>query len=180
MVLPNGVFPFQHGFVDASDNPGGRRATENASIHMTFAKPFAKTPKVSVCFTEIHQPKGHRSLKTYAVDASPTGMRINIDTWAGREFYNARVAYLAYPERSDAIKGGDSFFVPKEDCRKTDWPGTPFKKEPNVFTVINYIDIGLSQSTLHILVTHQSASSKNLRYCGWGSDGTALVMIGMC
>ncbi|KAF0636019.1 hypothetical protein FPSE5266_20341 [Fusarium pseudograminearum] len=180
MVLPNGVFPFQHGIVDASDNPGGRKATENASIHVTFAKPFAKTPKVAVWFTEIIQPKGHRSLKTYVADVSPTGMRINIETWAGREFDNARVAYLAYPDGSDAIKGGVSYFVPKEDWRDTEWPGGAFKKEPNVFTAINYIDIGLSQSTLDILVTHQSASSTKLRHCGWSSDGTVLVMIGMC
>ncbi|KAM0348865.1 hypothetical protein ACHAP4_010681 [Fusarium culmorum] len=46
----------------------------NASIHATFAKPFAKTPKVAVWFTEIIQPKGHRSLKTYVADVSPTGM----------------------------------------------------------------------------------------------------------
>ncbi|KAH6991891.1 hypothetical protein EDB82DRAFT_573679 [Fusarium venenatum] len=177
MVLPNGVFPFQHGFVDASDNPGGRKATENASIHVTFAKPFAKTPKVAVWFTEIHQPKGHRSLKTYVAEVSNTGLRINIETWAGREFDNARVAYLAYPDGSDYIKGGSSDFVPKEDWRETEWPGGPFKKEPNVFTAINYIDIGLSESTLDILVTHQTASSTGLRHCGWGSPGTALVMI---
>ncbi|KAF5237904.1 hypothetical protein FAUST_5856 [Fusarium austroamericanum] len=158
MVLPNGVFPFQHGIVDASDNLGGRKATENASIHVTFAKPFAKTPKVVVWFTEIIQPKGHRSLKTYLADVSPTGMRINIETWAGREFDNARVAYLAYPDGSDAIKEGVSYFVPIEDWRDTEWPGGVFKKEANVFTAINYIDIGLSQSTLDILVMHQSAS----------------------
>ncbi|PTD02088.1 hypothetical protein FCULG_00012234 [Fusarium culmorum] len=100
--------------------------------------------------------------------------------WAGREFDNARVAYLAYPDGSDAIKGGVSYFVPKEDWRDTEWPGGAFKKEPNVFTAINYIDIGLSQSTLDILVTHQSATSTKLRHCGWSSDGTVLVMIGMC
>ncbi|GKU04421.1 hypothetical protein FLAG1_07120 [Fusarium langsethiae] len=180
MVLPNGVFPFQHGFVDASDNPGGRKATENASIHVTFAKPFTKTPKVAVWFTEIHQPKGHRSLMTHVVDASPTGMRINIETWAGREFDNARVAYLAYPDGSDYIKGGSSDFGPKEDWRETEWPGGPFKKEPNVFTAINYFDIGVNDNTMDILVTHQTASSEKLRYCGWGSNATQVHQISMC
>ncbi|OBS23324.1 hypothetical protein FPOA_03873 [Fusarium poae] len=177
MVLPNGVFPFQHGFVDASDNPGGRRAADNASIHVTFSKPFAKAPKVAVWFTEIHQPIGDRRLKTYTADVSPTGMRINIDTWGGRQFDNARVAYLAYPDASDYIKGGDCNFLYGEDWKKKDWPGTPFKKEPRVFTAINYIDYGYVSQKTDIQVAHKTASCQGLELLG---RGTAFLEIGMC
>ncbi|KAF5670062.1 hypothetical protein FHETE_4745 [Fusarium heterosporum] len=180
MVLPNGAFPFQHGFVDASDNPNGRKATQNASISVTFAKPFAKAPKVSVWFTEISQPKGHRFLETYALDISPTGMRINIDTRAGCEFEGARVAYLAYPDGSSSIKGGDSTFGPGEDWRETDWPGGPFKTEPWVFTAMNLIDVGENEHTLDIIVAHERATKEKLRHCGWGSEWIKLEKIGMC
>ncbi|SPJ91068.1 uncharacterized protein FTOL_13470 [Fusarium torulosum] len=53
---------------------------------------------------------------------SPTGMRMNIDTKAGCEFEGARVAYLAYPDGSDADKGGSTNFRPGQDGRKTEWP----------------------------------------------------------
>ncbi|RFN47650.1 hypothetical protein FIE12Z_8107 [Fusarium flagelliforme] len=180
MVLPNGVFPFQHGFVDASDNPGGRKSTDNASIHVTFAKPFAKKPKVAVWFTEISQPKGQRSLRTSAVDITPTSMRIIIETWDGREFDGARVTYLAYPDNSDAIKGGNTIFGPKEDWKLTNWPGGPFKTEPWVFTAINMIDVGENDNTMDIMVDHQYSTAEQIRHCGWASEWTSLRQIGQC
>ena len=180
MVLPNGAFPFQHGFVDASDNQGGRKSTDNASIHVTFTKPFAKTPKVAVWFTEISQPKGQRSLRTSAVDIPPTSMRIIIETWDGREFDGARVAYLAYPDNNDAIKGGSTVFGPKEDWKLTDWHGGPFKSEPCVFTAINMIDVGENDDTVDIIVDHEYSTAKQIRHCGWASKWTGLRQIGQC
>ena len=135
---------------------------------------------VSVWFTEISQPKGHRSLQTYVKDVTPTGVRINIETWDGRQFDGARVAYLAYPANSDAIKGGGTFFGPKEDWRLTNWPGDPFKSEPWVFTAINMIDVGENEKTMDIMVSHQHSTAEQIRHCGWASEWTDLKKIGQC
>lgn len=141
--------------MDSSDNAGSRKATENASIYVAFGKPFAKTAVVFVWFTELSQPKDHRSLQRYVKDVTLTGVRINIETWDGPQFDGVRVAYLVYPANSDAIKGKGTSFGRKEDWRVMNWPGGSFKSEPLVFTAIDMIDVGENEETMNSMVNRQ-------------------------
>ncbi|CAG9954674.1 unnamed protein product, partial [Clonostachys rosea f. rosea IK726] len=56
LVLPNGKTSFQQSFVDASDHPGGRAPHRNATIRVSFEKPFKTPPKVCDWFTELSIP----------------------------------------------------------------------------------------------------------------------------
>ncbi|KAM0251934.1 hypothetical protein ACHAQJ_007949 [Trichoderma viride] len=111
MVLLNGKIPFHHGYLDASDTSGGRAATQNATLSVTFGKRSKPPPKVYVWFTKISQPRGHRSLRTYVQNVSSQGMDVHIDTWGGGEFESARVARLAWPAEfgSKTVRASNDF-----------------------------------------------------------------------
>ncbi|KAG7406377.1 hypothetical protein Forpe1208_v013961 [Fusarium oxysporum f. sp. rapae] len=151
LVMPNGKFPFQHGFVDASDNPGGRTATQNATISVTFDKPFANVPKATVWFTEISQPHGHRKLKTTITDITKYGMVVHIDTWDGCEFEGARVAWLAWSTGYENIIKAYDHLIESYSCTYGEsWLGDGFGKPPQAMAVINYIDVPLSNDNMTV------------------------------
>ncbi|KAF5612438.1 uncharacterized protein FSUBG_1515 [Fusarium subglutinans] len=131
-------------------NPVG----QNASVAVTFKKPFKAPPKVLVWFTEISQPHGWRSLWTYANKVTETGLTVNIETWCERQFEAARVAWLAWPE----------------------------DKDPKVFTAIDWIDIPDTQPTgsIGIYAKHEWATKDKLRWHAGVSDSTDCIKIGMC
>ncbi|KAK0760790.1 hypothetical protein N5P37_005726 [Trichoderma harzianum] len=142
MVLPNGKIPFQHGYVDASDNPGGRAANQNATISVTFSKRFKEQPKVIVWFTEISQPHTRKYLWTYTSNVTAVGMTVHIDTWDNSEFEVARVGWLAWPAECDgkSVRAGNERFIKDQAATEQTWYNGSFSKEPKVFIGINYID----------------------------------------
>jgi len=173
MVLPNGKIPFQHGYFDASDNPGGRAPNQNASSVVNFAVPFKAPPKVFVWFTEISQPRTQRCLKTYINNITGRRMTVNIDTWGGREFEGARVAWLAWPAEFDGktIRAANFSFSKGEKTAEEPWYGGSFRKDPKVFCAINYIDFQESSSSiLRMLASHVWATKDKLSLEGgtWG------------
>ncbi|KAF5567875.1 hypothetical protein FNAPI_449 [Fusarium napiforme] len=185
MTLPNGTIPFQHGFVDASDNPGGRSAGQNASVAVTFKKPFKAPPKVLVWFTEISQPHGWRSLWTHASNVTETGLTVNIDTWCERQFEAARVAWLAWPAEFDGktIRSEQhNTFTKGQQVSEFPWYDGSFSKDPKVFTAIDWIDIPDTQPTgsIGIYAKHEWATKDKLRWHAGVSDSTDCIKIGMC
>ncbi|KAJ3542936.1 hypothetical protein NM208_g3838 [Fusarium decemcellulare] len=185
MVLPNGKMPFQHGYVDASDNPGGRSANQNAAITVTFNKPFKARPKVLVWFTEISQPRGWRSLWTHASNITETGMTVNVETWCEREFEAARVAWLAWPEEFDGktIRAGQhNTFTKNQGANENNWYGKSFNKDLKVFTAIDWIDIPDKQEngSMAMYARHEWATKDKLRWQAGVYDHTESIKIGMC
>ncbi|KAF9766785.1 hypothetical protein IL306_000743 [Fusarium sp. DS 682] len=185
MALPNGTIPFQHGYVDASDNPGGRSAGQNASIAVTFKKPFKAPPKVLVWFTEISQPHGWRSLWTYASNVTETGLTVNIETWCEREFEAARVSCLAWPAEFDGktIRSWQHVtFTKDQEAMEGPWYRGSFSKDPKMFTAIDWIDIPDTQpsGSIGIYAKHKWATKDKLRWQAGVSDSTDCIKIGMC
>ncbi|KAH7157283.1 hypothetical protein B0J13DRAFT_520026 [Dactylonectria estremocensis] len=114
MVLPNGGIPFQSGFIDTSDNPNGRKVSQNAKINVTFARSFTAVPCVKVCFTEISQPDGRRFIETPTSDFSVYGMTVNINPTEG------------WKANFNVNSGSDS--------KAVEWYGTELKARPKVFS----------------------------------------------
>ncbi|OAA32843.1 hypothetical protein AAL_00308 [Moelleriella libera RCEF 2490] len=55
MLLPRDRIHFEHGFVDASDNPNGRSPGENAVVQVTFSRPF-KSPRQGLVLVHRNIP----------------------------------------------------------------------------------------------------------------------------
>lgn len=175
MVLPNGKIPFQHGIVDASDNPGGRSANQNATISVTFSKRFKEQPKVLVWFTEISQPHTRKYLWTYTSNVTAVGMTVHIDTWDNNEFEVARVGWLAWPAEFDgkSVRAGNERFIKDQAANEEPWYNGSFSKEPKVFTGINYIDFPgdpTVQGPLPVFGKPEWATRDKVRWHGgtWG------------
>ncbi|KAF4343297.1 hypothetical protein FBEOM_2773 [Fusarium beomiforme] len=185
MALPKGTIPFQHGFVDGSDNPCGCSAGQSASIAVTFKKPFKAPPKVLVWFNEISQPHGWRNLWTYASNVSETGRTMNIETWCEREFKAARVYWSACPAEFDGktIRASQhSTFTKEQGVKEAPWYGGSLSKDPKVFTAIDWIDIPDTQpsGSIGIYAKHESATKDKLRWQAGVSDSTYSIKIDMC
>ncbi|KAJ5646745.1 hypothetical protein N7490_003117 [Penicillium lividum] len=182
MILPNGKIPFQHGEVDASDNPGGRISKQNATIPVVFSTPFKSPPKVAVWFTEITQPRGARSLKTYISDISETGMLVHIDTWDIREFDSARAAWLAWPSEFDGktIRSDSNIFQLNQAPFESNWYNGSFSKDPKVFTAIDHIDFPEHPTAyLRMNAMHEGATKDKLRWHAGTWDDTPMRSIGI-
>ncbi|PTB62067.1 hypothetical protein BBK36DRAFT_1163396 [Trichoderma citrinoviride] len=185
MVLPHGKVAFQNGYVDASDNPGGRTANQNAKVSVTFSQPFKEPPKVCVWFTEISQPRTRRYLRTYVDDVTPDGMTVHIDTWDNSEFEAARVGWLAWPAECDGklVKAGNSSFAKGSGPQEAPWYGGSFSKDPKVFTGINYIDFPMDPNSpvpLPIFGKHEWATKDKLRWHGGTWGDTIMTQMGFC
>ncbi|KAL7815141.1 hypothetical protein V8C26DRAFT_402544 [Trichoderma gracile] len=185
MVLPHGTIPFQHGYVDASDNPGGRAANQNARLGVKFSKTFKGPPKVFVWFTEISQPRTRRYLRTYVDDITADGMTVHIDTWDNSEFEAARVAWLAWPAECDGklIRAGNDFFAKGQQPHEAPWYGGSFSKDPKVFTGINCIDFpGDPNSPLPLTMfgKHEWATKDKLKWQGGTWGDLAMTKVGFC
>ncbi|KAK3374267.1 hypothetical protein B0T24DRAFT_594372 [Lasiosphaeria ovina] len=181
LVLPNGRFPFQHGYVDAGQSIGGRRREQNATVSVIFSQAFTEDPTCCVWFTEISQPNTPRNLKATVQNISRLGMTIMIESWvANHQFEGAQVGWLAWPAKHKAIKAGNEYFTRGQQPWEMKWPGDPFSKDPKIFCAFNYIDFANPADAVRARVFYESATKEKVKWTAGTWEDTVMDRLGFC
>jgi hypothetical protein len=115
--------------------------------HIYFSQSFASPPKIAVWFQEFQFPNGgFLSLKCRATDVTADSFHLRIESWANRNFRQARVQYLAYPFEEDdkRVRSGRTTVSRGHgiDGSRNQAPfyNKPFKGTPATFIAISEMD----------------------------------------
>jgi hypothetical protein len=119
--------------------------------HIYFSQSFASPPKIAVWFQEFQFPNGgFLSLRCRATDITAHSFHLRIESWANRNFRQARVQYLAYPTEEDGkrVKAARTPVTraQKENPNRANFYGSPFNNQPATFIAISEMDFNSSRN----------------------------------
>lgn len=136
-----------------------------------FPQSFASPPKIAVWFQEfLWLNSGFMSLKCYPTEITAHYFKLRIESWAGRNFRQARVQYLAYPSEEDGkrVRIGRTSIQRAQPARKDRAPfyTQPFKNKPATFIAISEMDF----TSLRNLRFECAANAPNERELEWSCN----------
>ena len=171
MTLPENGIHFEHGSYDAIQ-PGAKAL----SNRMFFSKPFVNGPPIVRCwFYEVNKKADTEwfSLKTFASNITDRSFTINVESWAGRDFDDARVCWIAYDSAEDGkrVKSACETVTRavKTSVGRVNFPGQPFSKIPAVFCAYSQIDMGPDRNLRgHSEISSWDTNGMTRSFGSWG------------
>lgn len=162
---------FQCGTFSTGDDHAWNKPQLTTSRQITFAKPYAVTPKVIVWLNQLDMDKTHNwRVKTYVSDVSTTGFSLHIDTWGDTILYSGNATWIAHPANRTNIASGTyntgdvrPWNQPQQVNGKAITFDKTFETAPRVFSALNYLDIA-NTANLRVKMSQTSITSKGMTW----------------
>lgn len=149
MTLPSDLH-LETGMIDTWSTGEGNR--EKIRRQVFFSQAF-KSPPIVCVWIQLFEWTGNNfmAIKCSATDVNANSFTCQVESWAGRQFGNIRVQYLAYPseENGKRVKSGITTVTRAQGKVDFDCPfyGDPFKTEPASFIAICETDFNRVRNT---------------------------------